>query len=236
MGSFRAGVFILACYLLFVLVLGPRWMRNRKAFSLNQARPIKEVNPLLHQIWSDIRVRCQNCLTAECSWMGSTADLAAHSAGCLKPSKVDPAKHSETLRRAKDLESQVKTLQGTIASLRSELSNANSTISRLRNQLDESLVVVDRNYAYNRNNIVELTKLIVTYLDEPPASVNVNRIFNCIMNILRDYENTYSDYENGWIDDDPQEMREQCRMLCATAFASSWFSYRQYARFGEFRI
>ena len=207
---------------------------DRKAFSLSLAKPIKEVNPILFQIWSDIRVRCQHCFTAECSWTGSTADLNAHSSRCLRPNRVDQAQHSVALERIKKLESEVQAMQRTITGLRNEITDANNTISNLRRQLAESSVVVDRNYAYNRDNIEDLTKLIVMHFRGPPASVNVNRIFNCIRNILQDYADLYREYEDGWTDDEPRYEREQCRMLLAVANASCWFTYRQLARFNEF--
>ena len=207
---------------------------DRKALSLSQARPIKEANPILFQIWSDIRVRCHNCVTADCSWTGSTADFSAHCSNCLRTDRVDPAELSKARERIRELESQAQGMQRTIAGLRDEVTNANNTISSLRSQLAESSVTVDRNYAYSSDNIVALTRLILAHLHDPPASININRIFNCIRNILQEYAGLHRDFEDGWTDDEPRAEREQCRMLLAVANASCWFSYRQLARFNEF--
>ena len=200
---------------------------DRNSYSLGQIRLIKEVNPILYQIWADIRVRCPNSISGDCLWVGSPADLSTHAISCPRQQTVAREELVLAEKHVEDLQSQVQTLQTTIRQLTEDLNRTGSTIAGLRRELNQRAVVLDQNFAYHRGNIVELTKVILFHLYDPPSSTQVSRVFNCILHI-------FTDLDKRWTDN-PPNMEALCEMLLTTAVASEWFTPRQHARFEELR-
>jgi hypothetical protein len=79
----------------------------------------------------------------------------------------------------------------------------------------------DKNYAFDRSRVVELTQLICKYLENPPAGpIDTNRIYNFV-------KNCYDDLQRGWIDN-PAHYDVDVRMLLNVALATNgWFSDKQ---------
>mmetsp|Transcript_26596 Transcript_26596/g.58285 ORF Transcript_26596/g.58285 Transcript_26596/m.58285 type:complete len:248 (+) Transcript_26596:402-1145(+) len=81
-------------------------------------------------------------------------------------------------------------------------------------------------YAYNRYNVVGLTKLICQNLVNKPPNVNSNKIFECVGNVFNDLRKSYAD--------NPVDLHVDVRMLFGVCRAScGWFSANQMARLDE---
>ena len=66
---------------------------------------------------------------------------------------------------------------------------------------------------------MKLNTLIATWLENKPASIDPNRIYNCIQRCYVAHARHYSD--------NPPKYCSDMRMLLSTAAASTWFSVRQ---------
>ena len=74
-------------------------------------------------------------------------------------------------------------------------------------------------YAYDRNSVVKLAKLICQNLENKPNHIDSNRIFECVRNIFTDHKKGYSD--------NPQHFYMDVRMLYGVCLASTWFTVNQ---------
>ena len=177
----------------------------------SHVRPLDVANPVMHRVWSKVRVRCPNAFGG-CTWDGGPADMAQHLEGCR--AGCADAEAVEGLRRA--LASEREAAETMERTLRTEIDTLKA---ELRQQKAERHTF-DATYAYGRERIIELAQVILRDLELPPRDINTNRIFDCVRKINRDWE-------RGW-DDNPQHMRMDLEMLLSVCVASTWFTKRQH--------
>mmetsp|Transcript_22337 Transcript_22337/g.45595 ORF Transcript_22337/g.45595 Transcript_22337/m.45595 type:complete len:125 (+) Transcript_22337:601-975(+) len=104
-----------------------------------------------------------------------------------------------------------------------ELQSLKDTV---RDRIQEPLSNGRGGYAYDRNSVVQLTKLVCQDLENKPASINSNKIFECVRNIFVDLKKKYSD--------NPPHLYTDVRMLFGVCLAScTWFTDNQLSRLQE---
>lgn len=206
---------------------------------------------ITHRIWSNIPVKCEYH-AAGCGWTGSVGDYADHVWSCPKNSEntgrdleIKSLKEELQMLRSEneglnfrlsikaDLETRVTSLERQLRDARSMHQKVCDDFSRdfsqLKRQVNTCIEVPIPNgrggYAYNRSNVVPLAKLICQNLTEKPASINSNKIFECVRNISGDLNRDHSD--------NPQHYYIDVRMLLGICRASNWFTNNQQMRFVE---
>ena len=83
----------------------------------------------------------------------------------------------------------------------------------------EALEKYDPNYQYTSFRVIELTQLICRNLENLPAGIDRNRIYNCVKRCMDDLRANY--------DDNPPFLYNNVRMLLGVCNASTWFTERQ---------
>jgi len=125
------------------------------------------------------------------------------------------------------------------------------TAETMRNELDQlKRVVADTietpwtngrgAYAYDKHNVVRLTKLVCQNLERKPASIDGNKIFDCIHRIALDLRRRSPSSPlslsstTGSTDRHPAHFYIDVRMLVCVCLASrTWFTPNQMARIRE---
>jgi hypothetical protein len=172
----------------------------------SDVRALDVANPVMHRVWSKVRVRCPNTFGG-CTWRGGPADMGRHLEGC-RPCRAD-AEALEGLRM--ELASEREAAERRERKLKAE-------IDRLKAQLQRH-TSFDATYSYGRERIVELAQVILRDLEGPPRDINTNRIFDCVRTIQRDWERCWTD--------NPEHMRMDFEMLLSVCVASTWFTKKQ---------
>jgi hypothetical protein len=90
------------------------------------------------------------------------------------------------------------------------------------NQREDLLQKGTGGYAYDRFQVVKLTKLICQDLECKPVDINASKIFDCVNAI-------YKDFKMGYIDN-PDHFNLDVRMLLCVCAASVWFTRKQQGR------
>lgn len=85
----------------------------------------------------------------------------------------------------------------------------------------------DCTYRYDRFRIAELANVICRDLESKPASIDRNRIFNCVKSIYDDFQRSYAN--------NPEHMMIDLAMLLHICHASSWFSYNQREKINQWK-
>jgi hypothetical protein len=182
--------------------------------------PIQFANPILYRIWNKIKLRCPYAVPNSCPWTGCPESFEAHASACAysKGSLIsrESTKHGKSTEAAED-KATIATQNKAISNLQRDLAERLNHISSQRRQIESFKVKVDPTYRYTIHNSKELSKLIFQELQSPPAGIDRNRIYQCIINIARSC-NQYS-----WDD----EIVHNLKMLLAIANASSWFTDNQ---------
>mmetsp|Transcript_46460 Transcript_46460/g.97634 ORF Transcript_46460/g.97634 Transcript_46460/m.97634 type:complete len:243 (+) Transcript_46460:191-919(+) len=174
---------------------------DRKPCTIPQLKPLQGC---LSRIWGSTQVKCGNH-QGGCAWTGSIGDYANHLDQCTSA-------RNET-------ESALQTEVETLKKRNAELEQNNAQLkAKLKSRVNLPSLFVGE-YNYQRENVVQLSQLISRYLEDKPAEIDGNKIFDCIRNIVMDLKRDY--------DDNPQFYRMDVKMLLATCQASTWFSDRQ---------
>ena len=166
---------------------------DREPCSIRQLQPLQGC---LFRIWSSIQVKC-GIHDAGCAWTGSVGDYTNHITQC-----------SISNSRESALRQELELLKQENALLRKELED--------RPNLP---ILFEGEYYFRRENVVQLSQLISRYLEEKPADIDANRIYNCVRSCYMDMDKQYSD--------NPEFYRIDMKMLLATCQASTWFSDKQ---------
>jgi hypothetical protein len=210
---------------------------DRSPLSRHQLQPL---NGMLRRIWEKVGVKCPQ---SECSWTGCVSNYTNHAlyshpnlpvtseedqniiicemeaeiarlTAVVDEKDVLLEKATQTLtERTTELAQLMETFHDQlVASLHDPLKRLNK-LERLHKALDTS-------YAYDRSRVVDLTQFICRHLEHKPREVDINRLYNCIQNIHRDYV-------RGWADN-PEHLRMDVKMLLSVCSATAeWFSDKQ---------
>jgi hypothetical protein len=186
-----------------------------------------------HRIWSAVEVKCE---AEACPWSGSIADFEDHCRNCevqkatkssrlqLRVLEAENQKNrmkvielrfinKELLDRVADLDTANRTLETALDSEKELRRQEN------RRQAHRPASGVMVHYNFNRTNVVQLSQFISRYLENKPAEVDANKIFNCIRSCYMDLKKNY--------EDNPEHYEIDMRMLVATCHASTWFTDKQ---------
>jgi hypothetical protein len=228
------------------LAATPTCPTTRRPLNANQVQALETANPVVYRIWGRIKVRCAN---TGCSWTGDASDFKIHHDQCRVNASQGLAHQIEILqtelRREKEaasvLRQEIQTERAASSRLRQEISvhveskaQLQSMMSVLQRDLEHLENIseqwdlkqkVDRTYSYGRDRVCELATVIANSLESKPANIDSNRIFDCIINIYRDWERGYVD--------NPKFLYMNAYMLLAVCRASTWFSERQQKRILE---
>ena len=221
---------------------------DRCAVAPDQVTSLQE-GSLTRRIWSNIRVKCGKH-TDGCAWVGAIADYRSHILGCEynnRQSATSTHELNEELANAArinvELSEQIEELHNSIQqkndrinqlneqmeTLRSSVQQKDNRISQLKREatsLDPRTTgLLRENYNYDRFDVVKLSQLISSRLENKPYYVNSNRIFNCVQACFRDWSTGYTD--------NPEHYFLDMRMLLSTCLASSWFSDNQCSQMKE---
>jgi hypothetical protein len=101
-------------------------------------------------------------------------------------------------------------------------------VNKLQHKIEEPIHNGRGGYAYDRNSVVNLTKLICQNLENKPASINATKIFECVKNIFSDLNRGYND--------NPEHFYVDVRMLLGVCQASTWFTQNQKCRINEMAL
>lgn len=196
---------------------GPNCPVDRRPLPTGSCTSLKTANPALFRVWNGVKLRCPFAGMHPCMWTGGGEDFSAHVAICKGGSVVESSR--EEVAR---LQLQVEASHAKVAALTQQLE-----AMRLQSARAALTAQVDTSYSYGRTRIIELTGLIFQNLERIEIAVDKNRVFQCILNIHRDYTRRYSD--------NPAHMNIDLAMLLQVALASVWFTERQLDRLREMR-
>jgi hypothetical protein len=173
---------------------------------------------------------------AGCAWTGSIGDYPGHFQSCRhdRPGQQDQQSatinnlnrriaglrdDNEELQLSKNrLLSENETLTSTIQGLMSEFQRVNTDLGT---EIEKGMPLLGSNggYAYNRENVVQLSGLIARNLENKPFNIDANKIYNCVKSCSDDLRKGFSD--------NPEHYYVDTRMLLSTCAASTWFTTRQ---------
>ena len=175
-------------------------------------RDLQQPTGCLRRIWSNVQVKCGNSGEDGCAWTGAIGDYANHAEQCNNNNNNNNR-------------------NGNLSQLREELESVkreNRQLAETNQSLNEQLAsrpdlphLFDGEYNFGRNNVVELSQLISRYLENKPADINPNRIYNCV-------RSCYIDLKKGYADN-PEYYSIDMKMLFVTIAAGTWFTDRQKA-------
>jgi len=107
-----------------------------------------------------------------------------------------------------------------------DLSKSKDLVKDLEDNLKTSTQLdFDNSYQFDRSKIIPLSQLICRYLDEKPAGIDRDRIYNCV-------KARYDDLRKGW-DDNPEFYECDIAMLLSICRSSSWFTDKQHENIRE---
>lgn len=209
----------------------------RRECTSDDLLPLEEESPLAHRIWSNINVKCEHHGEG-CNWTGSILDYRSHECNCQKKKEEKKREDNDVIRSLKKENKELKVKNKLLSMKNQEL----EAKSRERNwmtvakELEKLKSIVRRNisipvkngkggYAYNRFNVVPLTKLICQNLEDIPECINPDKIFECVRRIGSDLR---KDHE-----DNPEHFYIDARMLLSVCLASTWFTEKQLGRIRE---
>ena len=93
-------------------------------------------------------------------------------------------------------------------------------LRRVRTERDPRAIgLFDGSYNFGRANVVQLSQLISSRLENQPGYINTNKIFNCVQACFRDWKVGYRD--------NPEHYHVDMKMLMMTCLTSTWFSDNQ---------
>jgi hypothetical protein len=194
---------------------------------------LEEESPLAYRIWSNITVKCEHHKEG-CDWTGSILDYPSHKNSC-KQTIHQRKEDQEVIRFLKKENEELKAKNKFLhfANQELEMRFRHESKTRVTKELENLKAIVRRNielptpngkggYAYDRFSVVQLTKLICQNLENKPAKINPNKIFECVTNIGSDLRKDHPD--------NPEHFYIDVRMLMGVCLASTWFTERQLGR------
>ena len=199
---------------------------------------LKRLDGLSLRIWSGIQVKC-GYYEIGCAWRGSIADYSSHTENCTVSRNSSAATSRNNTAMAEEIRSIRERLDDAIELNRTisddnaqlltenlELEQKIRSLEQERASLQKSLKsrpnvpkLFTGSYYYKRENVVQLSQLISRYLENKPAEIDRNKIYNCVRSCYNDLVKGYSD--------NPEHYYMDMRMLLATCLASTWFSDNQ---------
>lgn len=190
---------------------------------------IKPLDGILSRIWSNIAVKCPN---EWCSWNGQVGNFRSHIKRCHRNPRrgqyVDEIrKIKENFKNEKErLMDEIGHLEWKVRTLEVELSKSRESVKELEASLTASpSLETDISYKFDRTEVVALSQLICKYLDEKPAEIDRERIYNVV-------KARYDDLRRDW-DDNPEFYECDVAMLLSICRASSWFTDKQHENIRE---
>jgi hypothetical protein len=182
---------------------------DRKPCTDGDIVPLR-VGSFPHRIWSAVEVKCE---AEACPWSGSIADFEEHCRNCEVQKATKSSRHQLRVLEAENKKNRIKIIELQIA-LHSE-----KELRRQENLRHMPASVDEVHYNFNRTNVVQLSQFISRYLENKPAEVDANKIFNCVRSCYMDMEKDF--------DDNPEHYEVDMRMLLAICNASTWFTVKQ---------
>lgn len=204
--------------------------------SLDDLLLLEDESPLAYRIWSSIAVKCEHHAEG-CEWNGSILDYRSHTCSCqqtIQQSDRDKEIISSLKKENQDLKVKnkildIKNQELEVRYRHQNFSTVNKELENLRAIVLTSIEMPVSNgrggYAYNCTNVVQLTKLICQNLENRPAKINSNKIFECVKKIGSDLRQEYSN--------EPEHFFIDSRMLMGVCLASTWFTENQLTRIRE---
>ena len=202
---------------------------DRCAVAPDQVTSIQE-GSLTRRIWSNIRVKCGNH-TDGCAWVGAVADYRSHLLCCTHNNRQGAASTHELdeelenlSRNVTVLREQTETLHSLLQEKDDQIETLSSSLQRKDNQISQlrrdaksldpkTTGLFWESYNYSRFDVVKLSQLISSRLENKPRYIDSNKIFNCVQTCFRDWSTGYTD--------NPKHYFLDMRMLLATCLASS---------------
>ena len=114
------------------------------------------------------------------------------------------------------LKEQVATLRNTIQQKDNRI---NEVVTDATNFDPRTTGIFIEDYSYGRFDVVKLSQLISSRLENKPYYIDSNKIFNCVQACFRDWNAGYTD--------NPKCYFLDMRMLLAICLASNWFTGNQ---------
>jgi len=201
--------------------------------------PLEYESSLSYRIWSNIAVKCEHHAEG-CGWTGSLLDYRSHHNPCSRTENAPQRnRDKEVIQKLKaeneDVNQRLSFLTITKEELETRvrrLKRENRELEEERDKIKNSIEKLDCNerggYTYDRTSVVKLTKLICQNLENKPDSIDSNKIFHCVKNILSDLVKRHSD--------NPTHLRMDVCMLLAVCNASTWFTIKQRNRVEDMTI
>jgi hypothetical protein len=109
--------------------------------------------------------------------------------------------------------------------LSTSLSSYSYNVDNRANQLNPNNIAYAKfrtDYSYDRENVLELSRFILYFIDGEPNNVSTQEIYLCIVRI-------YNDWEKNWTDN-PDGLGINLDILLTISLGSNWFTYKQDAR------
>jgi hypothetical protein len=190
---------------------------------------IKPLNGILNRVWSNLVVKCPN---EWCSWNGVVGNYRSHIKRCH--SNPRKGQYVEEIRKIKEnfkkekemLMDEIGQLEWKVRTLEVELSKSRENVKDLEAGLAAS-PSLDSNasYKFDRTEVIALSQLICKYIDEKPAEIDRERIYNVV-------KARYDDLRREW-DDNPEFYECDVAMLLSICRSSSWFTDKQHENIRE---
>lgn len=200
---------------------------------------LRNACPALHRVWEGVKLRCPYAAVIDCEWTGCADGYTQHAAECKSKARqresqqqqrapesnaplveVQAAKHRLEVEK-QQLQAQLLSVTSQHAMLCVDVAELRRDNQRLRGERDARTVRLDPSYAYGPHRVVELSRLILQHLEDPPSSIQTNRIFNCVQSI-------HAAWRRGHCDGDEDAFRRNLMTLLAAAGSSCWFTPRQH--------
>jgi hypothetical protein len=204
--------------------------------TLDDMLMLGDESPLSYRIWSSIAVKCEHHAEG-CEWTGSIVDYRSHMCSCQQTIQqrdrdkeiISSLKKENQQLKVKNKFLDIKNQELEVRHRHQNFTTVNRELENIRAMVLASIEMSATNgrgrYAYNCKNVVQLTKLICQNLENKPAKINSNKIFECVKNIGSDLRQEYSD--------EPEYFFIDTRMLMGVCLASAWFTENQLARIRE---
>lgn len=180
---------------------------------LNKEDMCQPLSGILLRIWSQIPIACGHHET--CSWRGELGNYTEHLQRSCRNNARECAGCTAATKRVQELESENEKLKEKYRKQMTVLKDLPTMVEQLLSCTPQ----LDPSYGYGRFQVVKLSQLICANLENKPANIDSNRIFNCVRNCIKDYE-------RGW-SDNPEHFGVDMRMLIHICLASTWFTDRQ---------
>jgi len=198
---------------------------DRCAVGRHQVSILEEVS-LIRRIWGSVKAKCANHLHG-CAWTGPVSDYKSHAESCVHDGL---RKNTLNQHRIDMIQGELLQTKQLNVDLIDKLSRAKQLLEQKDrefnalvgsiSQLDPKVLgLFQGSYDFGRNDVVKLSQLISTRLENKPHYIDGNKIFNCVQACFRDWDAGYKD--------NPKHYYVDMKMLLAICNESTWFSDNQ---------